>query len=44
MDIIGGYIGLGILLAFTAFLALFGGVEKEDKPTTHHTIKKLSKN
>lgn len=39
MDIVGGFIGLGIVLAFALFFAFFGGVEKED-PYTTHSIKK----
>lgn len=39
MDFVGGLIGLGIILAFIAFLIIFGGVEKED-PYITHSIKK----
>jgi len=38
-NIIWGFIGLGIVLAFTAYLAFFGEVEKED-PLVTHSIKK----
>ncbi len=41
-NFIWGFIGLGIILALAAFLAFFGGVEKEDPYATHHSIKKSS--
>ena len=42
MDITGGFIGLGILLAVVWYLAIFGEVKKEDM-TTHHSVKKSKK-
>lgn len=37
MDVTGGYIGIGILIAFAWFFIIFGGVE-EDEPQKSKTL------
>ncbi len=40
MDLVGGYIGLAIVTLFALFFAIFGGVEREERPISHRVSKK----
>jgi len=41
MDIVGGFIGLGLVIAFALFFLIFGGVEKPRKNTSiSHQLKR----